>query len=133
MDGEYKLFVFGSLYLEKTTYLDYFQTGSFNQSNKEFEGKYQLMMGVQTIGFNVSEWNDKSNSFVDYNGFLFKTEIRNGRGKIMDNKNNVVWEGRFKEGKQWDGKGICEWRDEEIDWLFEGNSTFFFCFYLFYR
>ena len=102
----------------------------------EYTGKIKLFGGMPSIGFHLKDWNDDNKEYQNFEGFLFKTEIGSGTGKIVNNRNIVTWEGRIENGNKWIGKGDCIWIDDGLTWFYQGYylilSFFYFLLFFFF-
>eukprot|EP01091_Cochliopodium_minus_P008760 TRINITY_DN2038_c0_g1_i1.p1 TRINITY_DN2038_c0_g1~~TRINITY_DN2038_c0_g1_i1.p1 ORF type:complete len:1330 (-),score=374.41 TRINITY_DN2038_c0_g1_i1:37-3537(-) len=77
--------------------------------------------GVEWNGIGSIEWKDELNKEWIYNGELLGGKPH-GKGKKLDNEKKLMWQGEWKEGLEWNGKGLCTWIDKAIGvYLFYGK------------
>jgi hypothetical protein len=92
---------------------------------KEEDKTYQIFYLKNKI-----KWKEKfieEDSQFKYRGAIYQNKPK-GRGILTRNK-EIFWEGIWKYGKEFEGKGTCLWIDDKDEnWIYKGKIIFYFLF-----
>ena len=101
--------------------------GGYLNGKRNGQGKeYNFLNGILEYEgeFSDGKWNGKGKKYykgkLDYDG-EYKNNIRNGKGKEYDYNGILRFEGIYKDGKRWTGKGYNDKGIEEYE-LKDGNG-----------